>query len=132
MQTEDDPHLESIMTEAPNHARDMLRATAKLIGLRLICWDEERNTYKIEGSPSRWNPLLDDGDAFRLQMALKPTIRYDSSGIGYALTMDIPGNDQKHAWVSKPCHPHYTTAERAHIHREALVELAFSAMRNQP
>ena len=51
--------------------KEMLELAAKAAGINVVCFDAERNALKTKGgSPSRWNPLTDDGDAMRLAVAL--------------------------------------------------------------
>lgn len=53
--------------------RDLLELAAKAAGLSLSdehVWDDERAEYV------RWNPLTDDGDAFRLAVKLRIDVRH--------------------------------------------------------
>lgn len=53
-------------TSRPDQA--MMRRAAAAVGLTLLGWDESRDAFKVAGKPSRWNPLREDADAFRLQV----------------------------------------------------------------
>lgn len=56
--------------------KELLELAAKAAGINVVCFDTERNALKINGgSPSRWNPLTDDGDALRLAVKLGLSIR---------------------------------------------------------
>lgn len=61
------------MTEA--ETRDLLELAAKAIGLPLVSWNDGGEPYSsghgfILEDNRLWNPLLDDGDSLRLQLAL--------------------------------------------------------------
>ena len=58
--------------------REMLELAAKAAGINIVCFDAERNAMKTKGcSPSRWNPLTDDGDALRLANKLSIDILHN-------------------------------------------------------
>lgn len=81
---------------------EMLRLAAKAISLEVMCWDAERNAFRLHkrSGGGRWNPLTDDGDALRLAVGLN---------------MGIQSNDQNH-W-QLPNHtvalyaPHYRVVQ---------------------
>jgi hypothetical protein len=54
--------------------RELLEKAAKAAGYRLHIWGTEgaENVARMDTpSPTKWNPLKDDGDAFRLAVQLK-------------------------------------------------------------
>ncbi len=57
--------------------RELLEAAAKAAGIDLYDWDERTNDYASR--VGMWNPLTDDGDAFRLAVKLK--IRHGNDGV---------------------------------------------------
>ena len=58
--------------------REMLELAAKAAGINIVCFDAEHNAMKTKGcSPSRWNPLTDDGDALRLANKLSIDILHN-------------------------------------------------------
>jgi hypothetical protein len=55
--------------------RELLELAAKAVGLKPLGYENGRHAMQLGskrplGFPSRWNPLLDDGDAFRLAVKL--------------------------------------------------------------
>jgi hypothetical protein len=61
--------------------RELMEKAARAAGIELLCWDNERQAFKLlprAGRASRWNPWTDDGDAFRLQCRLSMTVAIDA------------------------------------------------------
>lgn len=57
--------------------RELLERAAKAAGIELV-WDWEfPNRVKRSGNLAAWNPLEDDGDAFRLAVKLFITVSHD-------------------------------------------------------
>lgn len=82
--------------------RELLELAAKAAGVEILCWDTERSAMKVPGSPSRWNPLTDDGDALRLAVKLRLVIHVweDGESVSTAKTLrdgDEPP-DHSDAW----------------------------------
>lgn len=50
--------------------RELLEMAAKAADLELQQWVESRNTFFLDPYQCHWNPLEDDGDAFRLACQL--------------------------------------------------------------
>ncbi len=55
--------------------RELLELAAKAAGILTPSW--YGNASYIDGMLSRWNPLEDDGDAFRLAIRLKMEVDFD-------------------------------------------------------
>lgn len=55
--------------------RELLELAAKAAGLLTTTWDG--NHAYIDGMLSQWNPLADDGDAFRLLIDLNLDLTFD-------------------------------------------------------
>jgi hypothetical protein len=54
--------------------RELLELAAKAAGMKLH-WHEPTQSAWVEG-PCTWNPLTDDGDAFRLSVSLRLPVVY--------------------------------------------------------
>ena len=55
--------------------RELLEAAAKAAGLTIGAWSDNYGAFKyrgVEPGKSWWNPLTDDGDAFRLMVRCLP------------------------------------------------------------
>lgn len=76
--------------------KELLKLAAKAVGFQII-WDGEA-CFRL-GSYESWNPLLDDGDAFRLVIVLKKLGLWGPVVIGQSLT----------GWYDNP----YAAARRA-------------------
>lgn len=59
--------------------RELLEKAARAARIEWLCWDTERQAFKLPpgGSASRWNALADDGDAMRLAVRLSMTVIVD-------------------------------------------------------
>lgn len=73
--------------------RELLELAAKAAGLRLFVWGKkgaENFCIRLDdGSPSaRWNPLTDDGDSRRLQVALGISLIMCTEGRARAMSHD--------------------------------------------
>jgi hypothetical protein len=57
--------------------RELLELAAKAAGIEVDCWlDEDPRALTSVGL---WNPLTDDGDAFRLMVSLRTNVHLDSN-----------------------------------------------------
>ncbi len=54
-----------------NDDRELLELAAKAVGYSPWGSNEEGPIFLIEGLPFNWNPLTDDGDAFRLMVKFR-------------------------------------------------------------
>lgn len=101
--------------------RELLELAAKAAGYDLHIWgakgSENVAIMNLPNSP-RWNPLTDDGDAFRLAAQLRAEIEHN-------YPMD------NHLWISVNTWPHQqvflefdTEDQRAEFTRRAIVMVA--------
>ena len=80
---------------------------AKAVGLRPLCFEKKRcglqlGSRRPPGFPTRWNPLLDDGDALRLAARCDIDIIHFSDfaradymvGVGYFSEHEAFGDDK--------------------------------------
>ena len=69
--------------------RELLEAAAKAAGYEL---QETEDGFEIDFDDSRiWNPLTDDGDAFRLVVVLNMSISYGRNKHGFFVVVEPPG-----------------------------------------
>jgi hypothetical protein len=78
--------------------RELLEKAARAASIEWLCWDTERQAFKLPpgGSASRWNALADDGDAFRLAVQRHLYVRYHAA-LAQGIASDIAGNEW---WVN--------------------------------
>lgn len=96
--------------------RELLEMAAKAAGLNVrfnpsFCggmgaW--ERDVRPVEPPLSEWlpwNPLTDDGDAFRLSVRLKLSVLHDESldGVPVVMVDENPYDDNLDEYVCAPC-----------------------------
>ena len=82
--------------------RELLELAAKAAGWRIdfLSYDSDglANVYAPDGTHHAWNPLANDGDAFRLMLDLDIDIYGDEkyrgadAGDGYSATESVDGN----------------------------------------
>lgn len=59
--------------------RELLELAAKAAGIELLRWVDYPEGFKTtESQWEAWNPLTDDGDAFRLAFQLHLTVTFDA------------------------------------------------------
>ena len=63
--------------------RELLELAAKAAGMEVIHDAADRGLW-IHGAEDEWNPLEDDGDAFRLAVKLNLVVLSDQTGISTA------------------------------------------------
>lgn len=71
--------------------RELMEAAAVAAGLHVLDWVPSSCCFVIESEPGssfRWNPLTDDGDAFRLAVKLGLRVEQDWFGGGQLRRMD--------------------------------------------
>lgn len=75
--------------------RELLELAAKADGRQVIGFDE-RSGCLILDSQHRWNPLIEDADAFRLAVKLQLTVcnEHLRAGSAYSYVDDSSGNPQ--------------------------------------
>lgn len=84
--------------------RELLDLAAKAIGAH---WDPSREAWYFPPTTFRkdWNPLTDDGDAFRLAVKLRITVRLEDPAAvsaGWAENQHVPfTNDGNGPWYWK-------------------------------
>jgi hypothetical protein len=90
---------------------ELLEMAAKAVGIELIRHDLE-GLWIAGGGGIHWNPLTDDGDAFRLAMRLEMTLCTHSMGV-YANSGDLMCSS-----------PECTNNDRPALVRRTIVRLA--------
>ena len=93
--------------------RELLELAAKAVGLVIV--DKELRGFDrflvqrmSDGLFSRWNPLTDDGDRYRLAKALSMTIEFHTRAVGAKMP---DGKWMWMAWGSSNSHKHKTDAD---------------------
>lgn len=72
--------------------RKLLEAAARAAGMRLVLYNHTTGAMGYEGSGGKWwNPLLDDGDAFRLMARLNINVYYRENINGAFVIADHEG-----------------------------------------
>ena len=62
--------------------RELLGLAAKAAGIN-VAWSNENNCYWTRADAEWWNPLTDDGDAFRLAVKLRLNVNIYNSVVSY-------------------------------------------------
>lgn len=91
--------------------RELLELAAKAAGITIIRWGQTAGAFIENGSA--WSPLTDDGDAFRLVMALDMVVHCNRD----ALTVIVQ------TWFPKLCKAVRSNNCDADV-RRAIVEVA--------
>lgn len=101
--------------------KEMLELAAKAAGINVVCFDSERNALKTKGgSPSRWNPLANDGDALRLLCKRSMRIVENHGGAYRAVQFTLPPETDEEAEHEIEIEwPHTPAATRRAITRAA-------------
>ncbi len=80
--------------------REMLEYAAKAAGMNLGKWKfyeglSAKFVLMLDGEPTSnwWNPLNDDGDAFRLAVKLNLSIKYDTLSDGSIVQVAAPWHE---------------------------------------
>lgn len=77
-----------------NSDRELLELAAKAIGRELMWTSFGMSAFKnIASTGPAWNPLTDDGDAFRLVVKLNLNIRYEAEPDGPTVSVDWDSHD---------------------------------------
>lgn len=80
--------------------RELLEAAAKAAGLKVRCVGngEPNGTYSFYAEPSQlwWNPLVDDGDAFRLATHLRIDLCFEK-------THSVGAYTERDEWFHEHC-----------------------------
>lgn len=76
--------------------RELLELAAKAIGENVIREADDGNGLLLEGVQNPWNPLDDDGDSRRLQVALKLDVEFTDESV-WANGVDVQ-NYQLFEW----------------------------------
>lgn len=96
--------------------RELLELAAKAAGI-VLHWHEPTKSAWVDG-PQTWNPLIDDGDALRLAVALGLVVNCSRPSAGEP--------DKPHAiWLDE-------TASNAELTRRAIVLAAAKIGRSRP
>ena len=99
--------------------RELLEAAARAAGI-VGEWEEHPNDtggIYVEGRAFLWNPLTDDGDAFRLAVALRMDIASFTHGVRVNST---DGDDCHEAYNTDP----YAATRRAIVRAAAALDRA--------
>ena len=105
--------------------RELLEAAARAAELRLYVWggkDAENFALLGEGDapPVRWNPLTDDGDAFRLAVKLGMNV-FQAAKSAYALPSDDDGTYEEQVRYIDAGNDPYAATRRAVVRAAAAL-----------
>lgn len=113
--------------------RELLELAAKAAGIEAQYSDNFGDFSIVEPysmGEQRWNPLTDDGDAFRLAVSLSLVIRHSANRME-AYLMGYPSKKASELFHYDPDRPAHDQPQQQASARRAIV-LAASKMASQP